>query len=76
MTKTQIALAAIQNGDTAKCFSILKTFRLGFTKEEKRTLEMASDIAHGLGRIYLQLGYNTCEITEKARMIVKNKYNV
>lgn len=76
MTKTQIALAAMRNGDTAKCFSILKTFRFGFTKDEKRTLEMASDIAHGLGRIYLQLGYNTGEITAKARIIVKNKYNV
>lgn len=76
MNKTALALAAIKNGEFGKSLSIFKTFRIGFTKEEHRILEMASDILHGSERFYLQLGYDTQAITSKARTIIKNKYNI
>lgn len=76
MNKTALALTAMQNGEVGKSLSIFKTFRIGFTKDEHRILEMASDIMHGSERFYLQLGYDTQAITAKARMIIKNKYNI
>ncbi len=76
MSKTAVAIQALMDGDVAKGLSILKTFRIGFTKEEHRTLEMASDIMHGSERFYLQLGYDTQAIKVRARQIVKDKYNV
>lgn len=76
MNKTALALTAMQNGEVGKSLSIFKTFRIGFTKDEHRILEMASDIMHGSVRFYQQLGYDTAAITAKAREIVRAKYNV
>lgn len=76
VTKTQEALQAYKDRDMRKCFSILKTFRIGFTKAEIRKMQIASECLNGNSHFYLQLGYNVNAIIVDATMIVRIKYNL
>lgn len=75
MTKTQAAISALRNGDYARCLSIVRGFRMGFSKEERRIIEIACDVLHEHGVFYAQLGYDTSAITGKAIEILNDKYN-
>lgn len=42
MKKTDKVISLLRGGDYVGALSIAKTFRLGFTKEQRRTLQIAS----------------------------------
>lgn len=70
-TKTSQAVSLYNAGHYKESFAIFKTFKLGVTKQERRTLQMAHEIA-GVGReFYQQLGYDTKKIMNQAHAIVK-----
>lgn len=76
MSKTAIALSAIKAGNIVKGLSIIKTFRIGFTKAERCTISRACDILRGNERFYQQLGFDPVAVTQEAIRIVKTKYNL
>ena len=74
MTKTTSALRMFRSGDFRGAFSLFSTFRVGFTREETRTLEIASQSLGGYAEFYQSLGVDTDDEVGKAKEIIKTKY--
>lgn len=74
-TKTSKALALLKDGETRKALAIFRTFRIGFTRDEKRTIQIASDTLNGSGRFYSGLGIDASLEVKKAIQIVRQKYD-
>lgn len=73
-TKTNKAISLLQSGCLKEALAIFSTFRMGFTKEEHRTLEIASECLSGNEAFYRQLGIDTDAEIEKSRVILFCKY--
>lgn len=73
-TKTSKALALMEGGKVREALAIFRTFRLGFRKEEKRTIQIASDTLNGSGKFYDDLGIDTSLEVQKAIQIIREKY--
>lgn len=75
-TKTHKALSLFKQGLIKESISIFKTFRIGFTKEEKRTLEIASDCLNGRSLFYEQLGVDVENTILFSKSIIRSKYSL
>ena len=75
-TKTSKALALLKDGETRKALAIFRTFRVGFTKDEQRTIQIASETLNGSGRFYQNLGIDSSLEVKKAIQILRKKYGV
>ena len=64
----------LRAGNLKEALSIFRTFRIGFTKEERRTLQIASESLSGNSLFYQQLGIDTDKEIEKSRSILTSKY--
>lgn len=73
-TKTNKAISMLRAGNLKEALSIFRTFRIGFTKEERRTLQIASESLSGNSLFYQQLGIDTDKEIEKSRSILTSKY--
>jgi hypothetical protein len=73
-TKTDKALSLFQCGDFKAALAIFSTFRMGFTKEEQRTLQIASESLAGNLSFYRQLGIDIDKEIEKSKSIITSKY--
>lgn len=61
-------------GDFQKALTIVKTFRIGFSKEEKRSIEIAHEVLTGNERFYQALGIDTEKELERTRQLLSDKY--
>ena len=73
-TKTNNAVQLFKSGNIKEAFAIFRTFRIGFTKDERRTLQIASEALNGMGKFYSDLGIDISLEVSKAKQIVINKY--
>lgn len=73
-TKTSKAVALLKDGRMREALAVFRTFRMGFSKEERRTIQIASETLNGCGSIYRQLGIDTDSVLEEARVILAHKY--
>ncbi|MDC7140136.1 hypothetical protein [Bacteroides finegoldii] len=73
-TKTSKATFLLRAGNLKEALSIFRTFRIGFTKEERRTLQIASESLSGNSLFYQQLGIDTNKEIEKSKSILASKY--
>lgn len=73
-TKTNKAISMLRTGNLKEALSIFRTFRIGFTKEERRTLQIASESLSGNSLFYQQLGIDTNKEIEKSKSILVSKY--
>ena len=73
-TKTDKAVALLQSGALINALRIFKTFRIGFTKEERRTLQIAYECQTGNELFYQSIGIDTKAEIEKSKRIVELKY--
>lgn len=69
--KVKFLLAA---GDFQKALAIVKTFRIGFSKEEKRSIEIAHEVLTGNERFYQALGIDTEKEIRSAHKILTDKF--
>lgn len=76
MKKTEKAIRLLKDGKFAEALSIIKSFRIGFTKEERRMIEIAHESLSGHSSFYENIGIDTSLCISKARDIIRNKYNV
>lgn len=74
-TKTSKAISLLQSGHLKEALAIFSTFRIGFTKEERRTLKIAYECLSGNSVFYQQLDVNVDNEIEKSKLILENKYN-
>ena len=73
-TKTSKAVALLKDGRMREALAVFRTFRMGFSRDERRTIQIASETMNGSGRFYQSLGINTDSILEEARVILARKY--
>ena len=73
-TKTEKAINLFESGCLKEALSILRTFRIGFTKEELRTLQIASESLAGNKNFYQQIGIDTDSMISKSVEIITEKY--
>nr|DAH25967.1 MAG TPA: hypothetical protein [Caudoviricetes sp.] len=73
-TKTNKAISLLRCGDFKAALAISSTFRIGFTKEERRTLKIAYECLSGNSSFYHQLGIDTAKEIEKSKYILTSKY--
>lgn len=73
-TKTEKAISLFQSGCLKDAFAIFRTFRIGFTKEEHRALQIASESLAGNASFYQQIGIDTDSMISKSVEIIIEKY--
>ena len=76
MNKTDKALGLLRQGKFAEALAIISKFRIGFKKDEKRTLEIAHESLVGNASFYENIGIDTQLCINRAREIIRNKYNI
>lgn len=73
-TKTEKALSYFNDGQYRESFSILSTFKIGFSKEERRVIQIAKECLTGNCSFYEQIGIDTESTIKEAKCIVERKY--
>lgn len=73
-TKTNKAISLLQSGCLKEALAIFSTFRMGFTKEERRTLKIAHEYLSGNAGFYRQLGIDTDVEIEKSKSLLFERY--
>jgi len=71
-TKTKKAINLYDEGKFYLCLRIIKKFNNGFTKEEKKILEISHEINRGSEKFYRQLGYDVDKVINESKKIVKS----
>lgn len=75
-TKTNKAVNLARNNEWKRALGMFKNFHIGFTKDDKRTISIAYESLCGSSSFYQSLGINVNEEIEKAKEIIKTKYNI
>lgn len=73
-TKTEKAISLFQSGCLKEALAIFRSFRIGFTIEERRTLQIASESLSGNASFYQQIGIDTDSMISKSVEIITEKY--
>ena len=73
-TKTSKMIKLIENKDWKKALSIASNFRMNFTKEEKRNIEIAYESMTGKDDFYKQLGFDV-DLAKEMAIITLIEYS-
>lgn len=73
-TKTSKATTLLRSGNLKEALSIFRTFRIGFTKEERRILQIADEVLSGNASLYQQIGIDATKEVEKSLQLLFVKY--
>lgn len=73
-TKTSKAISLYAAGRLKEALAIFSTFRVGFTKDEQRTLQIAHESLCGNSQFYADLGIDTEAAVEESKRIISRKY--
>ena len=73
-TKTSKMIKLIENKDWKKALSIASNFRMNFTKEEKRNIEIAYESMTGKDDFYKQLGIDV-DLAKEMAIITLIEYS-
>lgn len=57
-----------------EALTIVKTFRFGFSKEEKRSIQIAYESLSGHDQFYRSLGIDTEKLIRETRQLLADKY--
>ncbi len=74
--QTATALHLMRDGKVKEALSIFRTFRIGFSKDERRIIQIASEAMNGMAKFYTGLGYDVEQFKTEAIDIVNKKYNL
>lgn len=75
ITKTAKAKAYLQSGDIKSCLRILKTFKVGISKDEKRSIEIGYECLSGKDNFYRQIGIDVQAVITQSRDIAIRYFN-
>lgn len=75
-TKTNKAKKLISSGEWKAALSIIRTFRLDFTREQKRVIQIASDVMNGHEKFYKDIGIDVEKIVSDCQEMLLAKYKV
>ena len=75
-TKTQKAVKLISSGDWKSGLQLIRTFRIGFSTEDKRLVQIASDVLNGHGQFYKNLGLDIDKVVSDCKDFLSKKYHI
>lgn len=75
-TKTDKAVELFNLGNIVAALGIFKTFRIGFSAEERRTIQIAHESMTGKESFYRSLQIDTDAIKVQAIQLIKSKYSL
>ena len=75
-TKTTQAIALFSSDNLVGALKLFKTFRIGFTADERRTIQIAHESLTGKEEFYKSLKIDTATIKVQAVQLIKQKYNL
>lgn len=73
-TKVDKVKSLLAAGAFQKALTIVKTFRIGFSKEEKRSIEIVHEVLTGNEKFYQALGIDTERDIRNAHKILIDKF--
>lgn len=73
-TKTQKACRLLRRGEVKEALKIFRTFRIGWSKEEKRKIDIACECLCGNDGFYSSLGIDCRLVVDEAVKLLKAKY--
>lgn len=76
ITKTEQAVTLWKSGSIKEALRIFKTFKIGFSKDEKQTIEIAYEMLTGKESFYVSLGFNRVEVETNAKNIIEKVYQI
>jgi hypothetical protein len=74
ITQTEKAIKFYKEDNIKASFRIFKTFKMGITKDEKRTIKIAHECVSGNDSFYKSLGIDCDKEISKARKIIETKF--
>lgn len=72
--KTDKAKTLLKAGRFKEALAIIKTFRLGFSKEEKRSIQIAYESLSGHEHFYRSLGIDVDKVQKDAYQLLIDRY--
>lgn len=75
-TKTEKAVDLFKLGNVVEALGIFKTFRIGFSADERRTIQIAHESMTGKESFYKSIKIDTEAIKTQALQLIKSKYNL
>ena len=76
ISKTEQAVSLWKSGNIKEALKIFKTFKIGISKDDKRTIELAYEMLTGNESFYKSLGIDKTEVSNKAKVIIETNYNI
>lgn len=76
ITKTEQAITLWKSGKIKEALRIFKTFKIGFSKDDKQIIEIAYEMMSGKENFYVSLGFKKIEIETKAKKIIETLYQI
>lgn len=76
ITKTEQAVTLWKSGKIKEALRIFKTFKIGFSKDDKQTIEVAYEMMSGNEKFYVSLGFNRVEVETNAKNIIEKVYQI
>lgn len=73
-TKTNKVIELLKQGNFKNALLIVRTFKIGFTDDERRTLQIASESILGSSSFYRQLGIDTEKEIAKSKQLLIERY--
>lgn len=73
-TKKEQIKSAISKNDYTTAFRIAKSFFIGLTKDQKRSIDIAHECECGKSSFYVSIGVNIEEEKQKAISILKANF--
>ena len=74
-TKTSKAVELFRTGKVCEALKIFADFRFGFSKEERRAIEIAHESLAGNEKFYRSIGIDVDEQYRVAVVAINKKYN-
>lgn len=72
--KTDEAKVLLKSGRFKEALAIIKTFRLGFNKEEKRCIQIAYESLSGHEQFYRSLGIDVDKVQKDTYQLLIDRY--
>ena len=73
-TKTSKAIDLFRSGQLKEALALFSAFRIGFTDDELRTLQIAHESLCGHSKFYASLGIDCSKAVEESKLIIREKY--
>lgn len=75
-SKTEMAIELLRRGNLKAALVIFSRFRMGFTSDECRVLQIAKECLCGNSQLYRQIGIDTDRVIEAGKRLLLEKYDI